>query len=1007
MAQALARGLTRGLAALLTSTTLFVDPLPVVADQTIQIGENTYTNHGGRPIQNDGSAVVSVTVNSGNTGSDLAVAVDPGGVVRINANQDGALLLGGYVLNVTFTNGAGSTTADITVEVVPNAYSVAADPFGLDFIGSGWQLSDVLSATDANRPTFGDTIYLTGGLWNGQAETIARSAKFQGTFNPPDKRLPVPVGQPYGHRGWDPWTRRDGSDVNWVLVTRHAGEDPILDRTYMQCNNASVAGLEGVHFWNLIWERSDTPPDLDILGGTATVTNLNASNQQIAAMLTFRNNAWSWNAVTESTFRGLQTVTGAEPNCHIGILSATGAHPGLIVQDNVFDNLWNAVVVGTGATSTHNALDVIGNQVSRIWSDTFFLKHGDNVRVNWNTVRDSKSSYLSMRYYNVDFWDTSLHKDFIHARSTGSGSVFSPIGFQAIGNLHYRGEGTPAAYPALTADGPSDYDGESGAAIFIEDAGPTGSFYISPLIEGNALFGDSPKYKLVMNKATGGRMTGNGSITHDPGNYGGTLYDSGIRLNSGTTSFMVVANILEEGVTDNGSGNTVTPNTQISRTGSSGTLDKVSTFDSAWTYNGQEMPGTLTETAFAIKATSEAYTASPPHGWRDVDFDTRDLNLPWYQNGIFDLNFVEDEYSDIVDGTYYTFPGTIARASSGTGWTRDGTVVSFGSNVLRRVDGVGTFIEEARTNSILRSEEADNASWTKTNITVTANSGAAPDLATTADTLTATAGNGTCRQGVTTTAISWTYSVWLRRISGTGTVEITAAGLVYVPVTLTSAWQRFQVTQTGVAGTSNPGIRIVTSGDVIEAWGHQAEAGLFASTYIPTTTVAVTRAADSCYWDGAGFAAVYGAPTGVVLVNEVIFFSAASGTGANQVTGFLSNGTVGHRIGQFRAGATDHLESRITNGVGFNPGQITSVATKDVIHRHAIACAIGTNQGQACADTTLSTAVSPTGAMPTITRLSIGQSEGGGSGYLNGIIRRITLYGDRKPNLSMQILTNP
>lgn len=48
---------------------------------------------------------------------------------------------------------------------------------------------------------------------------------------------------------------------------------------------------------------------------------------------------------------------------------------------------------------------------------------------------------------------------------------------------------------------------------------------------------------------------------------------------------------------------------------------------------------------------------------------------------------------------------------------------------------LGVLIEEQRTNLLLRSQEFDNAAWTKTRATITANSVVAPDGTTTADTL--------------------------------------------------------------------------------------------------------------------------------------------------------------------------------------------------------------------------------------------------------------------------------
>jgi hypothetical protein len=132
--------------------------------------------------------------------------------------------------------------------------------------------------------------------------------------------------------------------------------------------------------------------------------------------------------------------------------------------------------------------------------------------------------------------------------------------------------------------------------------------------------------------------------------------------------------------------------------------------------------------------------------------------------------------------------------------------------------------EAASTNWLLWNTKYANAAWTKSNCTATDDATTAPDGTTTACTLTATGANATCKQGVSTTAVLWTFSVFLRRKTGTGNVDITMDGSTWVTQTISAgAWTRCIVTQTGVAGTSNPGIRLVTSGDEVWVWAAQAE----------------------------------------------------------------------------------------------------------------------------------------------------------------------------------------
>ena len=128
----------------------------------------------------------------------------------------------------------------------------------------------------------------------------------------------------------------------------------------------------------------------------------------------------------------------------------------------------------------------------------------------------------------------------------------------------------------------------------------------------------------------------------------------------------------------------------------------------------------------------------------------------------------------------------------------------------------------SRYNLLTFSEQFDNAAWTKSSVTVTANTDTAPNGTLTADTLAATGANGTTLGSLVLVAGSYTFSVWLRRKTGTGNIDISAhSGGTWVTQTITSSWARYTVTQTLTAGTRTPGIWIVTSGDEVYAWGAQ------------------------------------------------------------------------------------------------------------------------------------------------------------------------------------------
>jgi len=187
-----------------------------------------------------------------------------------------------------------------------------------------------------------------------------------------------------------------------------------------------------------------------------------------------------------------------------------------------------------------------------------------------------------------------------------------------------------------------------------------------------------------------------------------------------------------------------------------------------------------------------------------------------------------------VAGTACSAAGTyvdILTAVSGNTTLEFSADASFAGTLdnvyLKRVSGNDAWqitsasrpVLSARVNLLTKTQELDNADWTKTNLTAT-DGATDPNGGSTAETLAATAGNGTVTQSVTALAADHVFSVWLRRKTGTGNIDITCnSGGTWVTQTITSSWARYSVTQTLTAGARTPGIRIVTSGDEVEAFG--------------------------------------------------------------------------------------------------------------------------------------------------------------------------------------------
>lgn len=188
------------------------------------------------------------------------------------------------------------------------------------------------------------------------------------------------------------------------------------------------------------------------------------------------------------------------------------------------------------------------------------------------------------------------------------------------------------------------------------------------------------------------------------------------------------------------------------------------------------------------------------------------------------------------------------RSSVATYFGADGLLKTAAVNEARiqHIGGVcvGLLVEPAATNNVAHCRDWTQAAWTRTNMTATLTATGIDGVANSATRLTATAANATVTQVAGGVGLG-SFSVFVRRVSGTGTIQLTQNNFTNVTaITLTSAWQRFTLS---APNTSTIGIRIVTSGDVIEVDFAQKEVG---SSIDPTTPILtagagpVTRAAD-------------------------------------------------------------------------------------------------------------------------------------------------------------------
>jgi hypothetical protein len=349
-------------------------------------------------------------------------------------------------------------------------------------------------------------------------------------------------------------------------------------------------------------------------------------------------------------------------------------------------------------------------------------------------------------------------------------------------------------------------------------------------------------------------------------------------------------------------------------------------------------------------------------------------------------------------------------------------------------ESLGLLIEEQRANLLLRSEEFENAAWTKTNVTVSANTVVAPDGTLTADKVALNTASGFHEilnpfTSVSGTAYTGSYFVKAAEhrfvqllgpgvvfaeyanfdlVSGTRTAGTSGFGAIQ---SVGNGWYRISLSAIAlsVSVSARISLALIESGTAgraagftgdgysgIYIWGAQLEAGAFPTSYIKTEASQVTRSADSASMTGANFSSWYRQGVGSL-------YGEASKIGVN-ASDFLANlhdGTSNNRM-QLVATTTQVNYAMVFNGTSQASFSLTTNTQATVKHAAAWNTddVAGTfNGGAAATDTSAS--------VPAVNTLVIG-SPGvsiAGSRSWNGHIRKLAYYPARLPNATLQALT--
>lgn len=337
---------------------------------------------------------------------------------------------------------------------------------------------------------------------------------------------------------------------------------------------------------------------------------------------------------------------------------------------------------------------------------------------------------------------------------------------------------------------------------------------------------------------------------------------------------------------------------------------------------------------------------------------------------------------------------SFSRGSTGYAVDSAGVLVPFASGAMR-LTNLGLLIEISRTNLALWSNDWTNAAWVKTNVTATQNQ-IGPDLvANGATLLTATSALGTVLQSITSASATRMMSVWIKRITGSGVIDMTVdGGVTWTPITVTGSWARQTLLQVAVTNP-NIGLRFNTSGDAVAVSFAQIENTGSPTSPIPTTTVSVTRASDTMAIATSDFAY----PMSVWA--ECLRYVA---TGTSEYAFQLDDGTANERTGLFLAGASSNQPGVVQTIAGVTDFNTSIAPSVSVGATYKNAARLETNNCiQARSPSTLGVA-DTVAAMP-VTPNQVSFRSAAISAPMYGYIKRIAIFKRALSNANLQTIT--
>ena len=450
------------------------------------------------------------------------------------------------------------------------------------------------------------------------------------------------------------------------------------------------------------------------------------------------------------------------------------------------------------------------------------------------------------------------------------------------------------------------------------------------------------------------------------------------------------------------------------------TSDKI--FSILVTENGQHAHG--------IFVASDGSSADLIVSWMQFEDVTGQANQnpgPYVSVGVLSA-----PYNQQLQANGVTFDSS-ATGVDGVAYSKYENGNTVASNVVTEAVGAaiadstlkGYLSEGSRTNLQPQSAGFGTAPWGAYNGGNGSSSAAtAPDGSSDAITLNDTSAAGyyglysAVPSGIALTAATYTFSVYVKQ--GTSTagfsvwIEDQIVGMAFqntiawtggvptatgwVATSVGNGWYRIEYDFTGT--TNNwvfyllPAITNATATGSTTFWGVQCELGSFASSYIPTTTAAVTRAADSLTYPASG-----NVGDSAVTVYAECEFAANSAPGAADQTLIDIRKNDGTQLLDLDRFSATNLAFR---GCGINAD--TGITTTNSTRFKIAAKTDGTNASVVKGGGTPYTTIAGTGYVAATTVIGIGNSYVG-AGQLFGNIRNVRCHLLAVPNYVLQRIT--